>query len=282
MVKKLGFAIVSILISGCASTTLSKVSSEKLQFSKQRVTSVVEFANWSESLIIDCDYSEGRTRYSYNSNHDISTIKDRSFKNQSKFRNLNEESLINMNGSIFLIEGRSNDKTTYRTKSKSQSLQVPIVNVEALIQKCNAKLEEQKLAIKKSNEEYINRQISLSEEVAENLGLVPFNINDDKRNISTFVDLVREFQQSGFSQYSNYFLWINNLSQYEVSQIINGGVLLTNRHYIDLPPILIKTEREFLEGQVWSSNYPIKFVTTTSYQTVIGSTKQALVFEELN
>lgn len=120
----------------------------------------------------------------------------------------------------------------------------------------------------------------LIDSVIERTGVQPMLIG---KNFKDFNNLVTLFQENGITSYKGKFVWVAD-GDYRVAQVVGSRVLLvsmTNPSYF--PTITIITGKEVLEGQLWSSvsKGPLELIGTETYETVLGSSRQTIVFKSI-
>ncbi|QBJ61631.1 hypothetical protein [Pseudoalteromonas sp. DL-6] len=130
----------------------------------------------------------------------------------------------------------------------------------------------------KRRKQRMEKDAELVASVKKSTGLEPMFSDSNQKN---FNELVYSFQTNGFAQHQNKFVWTED-GDYKVSQVLDGKLMLTS-YSTRLPPITIITNLPAIEGQFWSSisRAPLKFVGVTNYTTVLGATKQTVVFQQL-
>lgn len=276
--------MLSLFVGGCASFEVANPKAINDIETDSRVLRTITLDNWEASLFMECsfDYSEVNYRISHDDDHRFSlreAVTSLSHLPNRMYERLNYKDFKATLDKIYLVS-LSEKRSTIGGQYSSLSLSS--IDAESFIKKCNQKHKEHQEVQNELARENKRKQELFIERTESELELKHLSIPNHKSYRYSFDDIYYEFQKSGYSNKVNTFAWVDNTSQYQVQQVINGGFLLTNRHYMDLPPIFILTDRELLEGQVWRSDNPVKFVKITTYQTVTGATKQALVFKELN
>ncbi|WP_040392378.1 hypothetical protein [Cellvibrio sp. BR] len=143
---------------------------------------------------------------------------------------------------------------------------------------CESKYSKIQIEIVKRLQKIAEEEAKLIALVKKSTGLEPMFPGRNQKN---FNDLVYSFQTNGVSQYLNKFVWPDD-GDYRVAQVLDGRVMLTS-YYTQSLPITIITNLSVIEGQYWSrvSNSPLKFIGVTSYKSVLGASKQTVVFQQL-
>ena len=147
-----------------------------------------------------------------------------------------------------------------------------------LIELCKNKHIAYQLERKEKYEQNQLKQIKLINSVKNSTGLNPMF---GGKNQLSFNELAYSFINDGFNQHLNKFIWLTD-GDYKVSQVLNSKVMLTS-YSNNLPPITIITKLQTIEGQFWSkvSRKPLKFIGLNNYKTVLGVSKQTIVFQQL-
>jgi len=160
----------------------------------------------------------------------------------------------------------------------SSKINLSSPKLSALVELCQNKYTEYQLKKKEKSDKTQAAQLELINSVKNSTGLNPMFSG---KNELSFNELVYSFLNSGFNQHKNKFVWLTD-GDYKVSQVLSGKVMLTS-YSNNLPPITIITKLQALEGQFWSkvSRAPMKFVGLTNYKTVLGISKQTIIFQQL-
>ncbi|MNF71563.1 hypothetical protein D3C84_535140 [compost metagenome] len=143
---------------------------------------------------------------------------------------------------------------------------------------CEAKQAHNDAETKRKAEAVAKKNSSLILDVVNRTGVQPMLGGE---NFKGFNDLVQMFRESGPARYQGKFVWVSD-GDYQVSQVLEGGVVLNSAlNPATFPPITILTDKPALEGQLWSaiSRGPLQFVGLRSYQTILGASRQTLVFK---
>ncbi len=160
----------------------------------------------------------------------------------------------------------------------SQQIDLTSPKLMALNKLCDKKQTEYASNQKKKSEKRNAENKKLINAVSLKTGLKPMFRG---QNEQTFNELIYIFQNNGFKQHKNKFVWASD-GDYKVSQVLNNKIMLRS-YNVNLPPITIITKLSVLEGQFWSkvSRAPLKFIGVNSYKTVLGASKQTIVFQQL-
>lgn len=124
------------------------------------------------------------------------------------------------------------------------------------------------------------KNVSMVREVVDRTGVRPMFKG---RNEQDFNNLVNMFKRLGIEDFAGKFVWAED-GDYIVSQILDGEVVLTSMTNPALfPTISIRTKKQALEGQRWStvSRGPLQFIGPKLYRTVLGVQRQLLVFKTI-
>lgn len=120
----------------------------------------------------------------------------------------------------------------------------------------------------------------LIDSVITRTGLQPMFIG---KNLKDFNTLVRVFHENGMANYKERFVWVSD-GDYRISQVVGGRVLLVSMTNPALfPTITIITDKEALVGQFWSSvsRGPLQFIGVSTYQTVLGASRQTILLKTI-
>lgn len=177
-----------------------------------------------------------------------------------------------------------NVQVSNRDRGKRFDITSPeLLNLPTLCKNKYTELQENLAKRTKQNNERIKQKrekdARLVASVKKSTGLELMFSGDNEKS---FDELVRIFRANGFSQHQNKFVWAGD-GNYKVSQVLDGKVILTASYHFELPPITIVTNLPALEGQLWSniSRAPLKFIGVTNHTTVLGASKQSIVFQKL-
>ncbi|MNI32534.1 hypothetical protein D3C73_864500 [compost metagenome] len=98
-----------------------------------------------------------------------------------------------------------------------------------------------------------------------------------------FNSLVSLIQKDGLSRHKNKFVWAQD-GDYRVAQVVGDRVLLFSMNdQVLFPAITIITDEPAIEGQPWSSVSigPLQLAAIESYLTVLGVSRQTIVFKRI-
>ena len=184
---------------------------------------------------------------------------------------ISEQDLLKMSDSLQI-------RKPQQSASSPPQFSINSERVNALINLCKSKYQ---TLIKNATIQAKNaaqKRQSLIDKVSSRHNLKPmFN----GRNQMRMDDLVSDFLNFGYSNHIGKFIWLDD-GTYKVDQVLDKGVIIKSR-YSGLLPITIFTKEKALENQRWSaiSRSPLKFIGVDSYDTVIGTKQQTLLFELL-
>jgi len=151
--------------------------------------------------------------------------------------------------------------------------------IGSLIDLCSSKYKAYASGARQKARAAANKRSDLIDKVRSLHNVEPMFNGENQMRID---DLVTEFLNYGYSEKVGKFVWFYD-GTYRVDQVLEGGVILKSNSYTGLLPITIFTEKKALENQRWSavSGSPLKFIGVDSYDTVIGTKQQTLLFEHL-
>ena len=151
--------------------------------------------------------------------------------------------------------------------------------ISSLIELCTNKFNSYAFKAREKARAVANKRQALIDKVRSLHNVEPMFNGENQIRID---DLVTEFLNYGYSEKIGKFVWFYD-GTFRVDQVLDGGVILKSNSYTGLLPITIFTEKKALENQRWSavSGSPLKFIGVDSFDTVIGTKQQTLVFEHL-
>lgn len=100
-------------------------------------------------------------------------------------------------------------------------------------------------------------------------------------NILTFDELIALILENGVSEYKGKFFWVADKDAYTVSQVVDGIIML-NRHNSN-NTIGIQYSGDVIAGQRYKSisQRPLQFNGVNAATTILGATKQVMMFTPL-
>lgn len=189
------------------------------------------------------------------------------------YRFLGDEDFLSAASSLEIVAFSSVLKTEHRVSVANQD----ILNIPAL---CKAKQDGFRAEEQALNDRAVAYNEKLIADVVKRTGLAPMLPGENRID---FNNLVLLLQKSGTSEHTGKFIWAND-GDYRVAQVMGRRALLvsmTNPAYF--PTITIIADKEVLEGQFWSSvsRGPLQFIGISTYQTVLGASRQTILFKEI-
>ena len=161
-----------------------------------------------------------------------------------------------------------------------QRFKVSNSQIEAIPDLCRKKRAEH-LAYARSaeNKERTNGDRLISD-VVDRTGVQPMLPGKNKMSFNSIISLL---QDSGVSKHKGKFVWASD-GDYRIAQVNGNRVLLISMtNPSGFPAITIITDKEAMEGQFWSSvsHGPLEFIGVSSYQTVLGASRQTILFKSI-
>lgn len=167
-----------------------------------------------------------------------------------------------------------------RVFGEGRRFKVSNSQIERIPTLCKKKQAEHFAYVRNVKDKEIQENESLISGVVNRTGTKPMLPG---KNQMDFNNLVLLFQQTGASKHQGKFVWVAD-GDYRVAQVAGGRVLLMSMtNPADFPAITIITDKEVLEGQFWSSvsHGPLEFIGVSTYQTVLGASRQTILFKPI-
>lgn len=209
------------------------------------------------------------------------------------YRPEGKEWAANINGArVWMSEAKYDDEASFIASLATLEVVSPpsVFGEERRIKVANSQMERipalckerqaQALAHIHDAEEKESRENErLIAEVVNRTGVKPMLGGDNHKDLNNLALL---FRTTGTDPHEGKFVWAE-AGDYETAQIMDGKVLMLSRFSPSFPAVIIFMNTTPPKGKSWFSMFkaPLKLIGTSTYETVLGVSKQAVIFKEI-
>jgi len=231
---------------------------------------------------IYCRYEYKNIQYVlYRSPNRSEKISKISISAENKTHNLNLKKNISESEFTEFVKADNIRLTMYARTKWKRFRRSPVAKLDSeklldLVTQCNLK---KKARIDNRAQLYKKRKERISK-IADNFGLTPMFGGS---NVASFEEIITQISQRGEVNTRGQFVRVQN-GFYRVTQVIGKrGAILSSYGFSNQPLIRINTVGPVIQGQDWArTSSLVKFVEVTSATTVLGASRQIIVFDQLS
>lgn len=145
--------------------------------------------------------------------------------------------------------------------------------------KSEARAEEQRARLVEQERQQSEQAQRAVDSISSQYGVTPVS---EPYNTLSFDQLIYLIKENGVTALKGKFFWVDTNDRYEVSQALDGLILL--KHFGSENTIGITSNIDVINGQRFKSisKRPVKFDGVTSLESVLGAPMQIMVFSILN
>lgn len=151
--------------------------------------------------------------------------------------------------------------------------------MERITALCNERQDQALAYVHDAKEKERRENERLISDVVNRTGVKPMLGGDNHKDLNNLALL---FRATGTDPHEGKFVWAE-AGDYETVQIMDGKVLMLSRFSPSFPAVIIFTDTKPPKGKSSFSLFkaPLKLIGTSTYETVLGESRQAIMFKAI-